>query len=115
VKPVLHERISRESGPLCKEYIRVLAESRAGELQCCAGTFAYNLGAAISFAWMAVAATLRGFMLLPAVLLHVVVAGALLPQLLVRRRGFSDDLITVRIADSPKLVIRTVTLLEESG
>jgi hypothetical protein len=50
---------------------------------------------------MAVAATLRGFMLLPAVLLHVVVAGALLPQLLVRRPGFPNDLITVRIADSP--------------
>jgi hypothetical protein len=30
------------------------------------GLFAYNLGAAILFAWMAVAATLRGFMLLPA-------------------------------------------------
>jgi hypothetical protein len=47
--------------------------------------FAYNLGAAILFAWMAVATTLRDFMLSPAVLLHVVVAGALLPQLLVRR------------------------------
>jgi hypothetical protein len=42
------------------------------------GLFAYNLGAAILFAWMAVATTLRGFMLLPAVLLRVVVVGALL-------------------------------------
>ena len=49
------------------------------------GLFAYNLGAAILFAWIAIAATLRGLMLLPAVLLHVVVAGALQPQLLVRR------------------------------
>ena len=29
--------------------------------------FTYNLGAAILFAWVAVATTLRGFMLLPAV------------------------------------------------
>ena len=66
------------------------------------GLFAYNLGAAILFAWMAVATTLRGFMLLPAVHLHVVVAGALLPQLLVGRPvRLSNDLITVRIADSP--------------
>ena len=49
------------------------------------GLFAYNLGAAILCAWMAVATTLRGFMLLPAVHLHVVVAGASLPQPLVRR------------------------------
>lgn len=42
------------------------------------GLFAYNLGAAILFAWLAVATTVRGFMLLPAVHLHVVVAGALL-------------------------------------
>jgi hypothetical protein len=42
------------------------------------GLFAYNIGAAILFAWLAVAKTLRGFMLLPAVHLHVVVAGALL-------------------------------------
>jgi hypothetical protein len=81
VKPVLHERISRESRPLCKEYIRVLGESRVGELQCSVvlRLFAYNLGATVLFAWMAVAKTPRGFMLLPAVHRHVVVAGALLP------------------------------------
>ena len=46
--------------------------------------------------------TLRGFMLLAAVLLHVVVAGALLPQLLAGRPvRLCNDLITVRIADSP--------------
>ncbi len=49
------------------------------------GLFAYNLGAATLFAWTAVATTLRGLMLWPGVLLHLIVAGALLPQLLARR------------------------------
>ena len=40
-------------------------------------TFAYNL---VLLAWMAVATTLSGFMLLPALHLHVVVARALLPM-----------------------------------
>ncbi len=49
------------------------------------GLFAYNLGAATLLAWTAVATTLHGFMLWPGVVLHVVVAGALLPQLLARK------------------------------
>ena len=49
------------------------------------GLFAYTLGAATLFAWTAVATTLRGFMLWPAVVLHVTIAGALLPQFLARK------------------------------
>jgi hypothetical protein len=49
------------------------------------GLFAYNLGATILFAWTAIFTMLRGFMLWPGVILHVIVAGALLPQLLARR------------------------------
>ena len=48
------------------------------------GLFAYNLGATILFAWTAIFTMLRGFMLWPGVILHVIV-GALLPQLLARR------------------------------
>ncbi len=49
------------------------------------GLFAYNFGAATLFAWTALATTLRGFMLWPGVILHIAVAGVLLPQLLARR------------------------------
>ena len=49
------------------------------------GLFAYNLGATTLFAWTAIFTMLRGFMLWPGVILHVIVAGALLPQLLARR------------------------------
>ena len=49
------------------------------------GLFVYNFGAATLFAWTAVATTLRGLMLWPGVLLHIVVAVALLPQIVARK------------------------------
>jgi hypothetical protein len=48
------------------------------------GLFTFNAAAAILFAWVGVATTLRGVLLWPAVVLHAVIAAALLPQLLAR-------------------------------
>ena len=48
------------------------------------GLFVFNVGVAILLAWVAVATTLRGVLLWPAVILHAVIAAALLPQLLSR-------------------------------
>ncbi|HMD21600.1 MAG TPA: hypothetical protein VKH40_14830 [Alloacidobacterium sp.] len=50
------------------------------------GLFVYNFGTAILLAWVGIATTLRGALLWPGVLLHVVIAVALLMQLLARRR-----------------------------
>lgn len=40
--------------------------------------FAFNLGVTVLLAWVGVATTLRGFLLWPAVILHAVIAAALL-------------------------------------
>ncbi len=50
------------------------------------GLFVYNFGTATLLAWVGVATTLRGALLWPAVLLHVVIAVALLAQLVAGRR-----------------------------
>ena len=46
------------------------------------GLFVFNAGVAILFAWVGAVATVHGFLLWPAVILHAVIAVALLPQLL---------------------------------
>jgi hypothetical protein len=46
------------------------------------GLLVFNLGATIFFAWVAIATSLRGPVLWPVVILHVVIATALLPQFL---------------------------------
>jgi hypothetical protein len=46
------------------------------------GLFVFNFVAAILFAWVGVATTLHGVLLWPVVVLHAVIAAALLPQLL---------------------------------
>jgi hypothetical protein len=48
------------------------------------GLFAFNGGVAILFAWVGVATALHGFLLWPAVVLHAIIAGALLPPLLAK-------------------------------
>jgi len=48
------------------------------------GLFAFNGGVAVLFAWVGVASALRGFLLWPAVILHTIIAGALLPHLLAK-------------------------------
>ena len=48
------------------------------------GLFAFNAGVAILFAWVGVATTLHGSMLWPAVILHTIIALALLPHLVTR-------------------------------
>src|SRR5215471_5711727 len=57
--------------------------SRAGESPRSAvlGLFVFNAGVAILFAWIGAVATVHGFLLWPAVILHAVIAAALLPQL----------------------------------
>jgi hypothetical protein len=50
------------------------------------GLFVYNFGTAALLAWVGIATTFRGALLWPGVLLHVVIAVALLTQLLARRR-----------------------------
>jgi hypothetical protein len=50
------------------------------------GLFVYNFGTATLLAWVGFATTLRGALLWPGVLLHVVIAVALLTQLLAMRR-----------------------------
>jgi len=46
------------------------------------GLFVFNAGVSILFAWVGTVATVHGFLLWPAVILHAVIALALLPQLL---------------------------------
>ena len=48
------------------------------------GLFAFNAGVAILFAFMGVASTLHGLLLWPAVILHTIIAGALLPHVLAK-------------------------------
>jgi len=48
------------------------------------GLFAFNSGVAILFASVGVATALHGFLLWPAVILHAIIAGALLPHLLAK-------------------------------
>ena len=48
------------------------------------GLFAFNGGVAILFAWVGVTSALHGLLLWPAVILHTVIAGALLPHFLAR-------------------------------
>ena len=48
------------------------------------GLFAFNGGVAILFACVGVASAPHGFLLWPAVILHTIIAGALLPQLLAK-------------------------------
>ena len=45
------------------------------------GLFVFNAGVTILFAWVGAVATVHGFLLWPAVILHAVIAAALLPQL----------------------------------
>ena len=61
--------------------------SNAGEShrRAALGLFAFNAGVAILFAWVGAVATVHGFLLWPAVILHAVIAAALLPQLLTTR------------------------------
>jgi hypothetical protein len=51
------------------------------------GLLVFNFGVAILFAWVGVATTLHGVLLWPAVVLHAVIAVALLAQLLTPRAG----------------------------
>src|SRR5215472_423590 len=48
------------------------------------GLFAFNAGVAILFAYVGFASALHGFLLWPAVILHAIIAGALLPHLLTK-------------------------------
>jgi len=48
------------------------------------GLFAFNGGVAILFASVGVGSALHGFLLWPAVILHTIIAGALLPHLLAK-------------------------------
>jgi hypothetical protein len=48
------------------------------------GLLVFNLGATIFFAWVAIATSFRGPVLWPAVILHAVIAAALLPQILTK-------------------------------
>ena len=48
------------------------------------GLLAFNVGATIFFAWVAVATSFRGFLLWPAVILHAAIAAALFPQFLAK-------------------------------
>jgi hypothetical protein len=46
------------------------------------GLLAFNVGATILFTWVAVATSFRGVLLCPFIILHAVIAAALLPQFL---------------------------------
>jgi hypothetical protein len=48
------------------------------------GLLVFNIGATIFFAWVAVATTFRGSLIWLAVMLHAVIAAALLPQFLTK-------------------------------
>ena len=60
--------------------------SKAGESHRTAvlGLFLFNAGVTILFAYVGVASALHGFLLWPAVILHGIIAGALLPRLLAK-------------------------------
>jgi hypothetical protein len=62
----------------------LLSRARTSSRNAVLGLFAFNAATAILFAWVGVATTLRGVLLWPAVVLHAVIAAALLPQLLAR-------------------------------
>jgi hypothetical protein len=64
--------------------IACLPSTAAGSRQSVRGLFAFNVGVAALFAWVAVATTLRGSLLWPGATLHGVIAAALLPQLLAK-------------------------------
>ena len=57
------------------------AGSRRNEVR---GLFAFNGGVAILFAAVGIASALHGFLLWPAVILHTIIAGALLPYLVAK-------------------------------
>jgi hypothetical protein len=48
------------------------------------GLLVYNVGATVLLVWVAIATTFRGIMLWPVVVLHALIAAALLPQFLTR-------------------------------
>lgn len=48
------------------------------------GLLVFNLGTTIFFAWLAIATSFRGPVLWPVVILHAVIAAALLPQFLTK-------------------------------
>ena len=60
--------------------------SKAGEAhrRAVLGLFLFNAGVTILFAYVGVASALHGFLLWPAVILHAIIAGALLPHLLAK-------------------------------
>ena len=60
--------------------------SKAGEAhrRAVLGLFLFNAGVTILFAYVGVASALHGFLLWPAVILHGIIAGALLPRLLAK-------------------------------
>src|SRR5215472_11978785 len=74
-----------ESKLLC--CFQTLRSSKAGEShrRAVLGLFVFNAGVTILFAWVGAVATVHGFLLWPAVILHAVIAAALLPQLLTTR------------------------------
>jgi hypothetical protein len=49
------------------------------------GLFVFNFGVAVLLAWVAIATTFSGVLLWPTVVLHAIIAAALLPQLLAFR------------------------------
>ena len=51
--------------------------------------FVLNLGAAIFFAWIAIVTVFRGFILWPVVIVHALIATALVPQLLIKDSAVS--------------------------
>jgi hypothetical protein len=57
------------------------SEASRGAVQ---GLLVFNVGATIFCAWVAVATLYRGILLWPAVVLHAVIAAALLPQFLTK-------------------------------
>ena len=61
--------------------------SKAGEShrRAVLALFVFNAGVTILFAWVGAVVTVHGFLLWPAVILHAVIAAALLPQLLTTR------------------------------
>ena len=60
--------------------------SKAGESHRNAvlGLVVFNAGVTVLFAWVGVVATVHGVLLWPAVILHAIIAGALLPHLLAK-------------------------------
>ena len=46
------------------------------------GLFVFNFGVAILLAWVGIATTYRGVLLWPTIVLHAIIAAALVPQLL---------------------------------